>query len=126
MISGLYAGLLGFLFLKISSDTIGARRKHQISLGTGKNDEIIGIVSAHSNFVAYVFFFLLQLYIVEHSMKIPSVFIHVLGLSFLAGRIFHFIALKGKMNFKYRKLGMVLTFLPILVCSIVNIVIFFL
>ena len=34
-------------------DTVKARKSHQISLGYGPKDEIIQVVSAHANFVAY-------------------------------------------------------------------------
>lgn len=54
MFTNLYIGLLTLLYFKISLETINARRSNKISVGAGDNNEIAGIVSAHSNFNSYV------------------------------------------------------------------------
>jgi uncharacterized membrane protein YecN with MAPEG domain len=62
MVVYLYTSLLGILFLVISFAVINGRRTHKISLGPGKSNEIIHLVSAHSNFSSYVPIFLFSFY----------------------------------------------------------------
>ena len=125
MITSLYAGILGILFFKISIDTISVRRKNQISLGAGSENQILGLTSAHSNFTSYAIYLLLLLYLVEVNSDIPSVFIHFIAIIFTVCRILHFIALsQEKMNFTFRKMGMHMTLWPLLALSIINIYFF--
>ncbi|MCB0376980.1 MAG: MAPEG family protein [Bdellovibrionales bacterium] len=119
MITLLYAGILGLFYFKISMDTIKARKKHQISMGYGKDNEIIQYVSAHNNFASYVIFLLLLLYLVESSQMYSPYLLHGLGTTFTLGRFFHYFAfVAGKMNFKRRVLGMQMTLIPLLILSL--------
>ncbi len=121
--AALYGGVLGVLLFKISLDTIKARKKHQISLGTGDNAQIQAIVSAHSNFVGYSPIFLILLYSIERFQNYPSMLFHTLGCLFVLGRILHYKSFtQEKMDFKNRVRGMKLTLLPILILSFSNIV----
>ncbi len=120
MITSLYASLLVFLYFKLTMSVVKARHKYEISLGVGKNDEIIGIVSAHNNFSQYVSIFLILLFLVEYSSIFHSLIIHLLGICFFLGRYLHFIALDGEMNFKKRKLGMQLTIWSLLILMSLN------
>jgi uncharacterized membrane protein YecN with MAPEG domain len=115
MITSIYTALLGFLFFNITMTVIKGRVKNEISLGPGKNNEIEHLVSAHSNFVAYTPFFLITLFVLEYQ-KANIYALHALGIIFLTGRIMHYIGMKGdRMNFKFRRRGMMLTMWPILV-----------
>ena len=126
MITGLYSGLLALLFFKISIDTIKARRSKRISIGSGTNNEISHLVSAHSNFAAYTPIFLILCFFVESSQLTPGMFIHATALIFLAGRIFHYLAfIQPEMNFKYRSLGMHMTLWPLLILAVGSIAIYF-
>lgn len=121
MITPIYAGLLGFLYFKISLDTIKARKREQVSLGTGKNDEIIAYVSAHSNFSSYVPLLLIGLFLLEQQ-SIPKTMLHIAGVSILVGRILHYTALTtNPASFKNRVRGMKLTLFPLVVISTLNI-----
>lgn len=124
MITSLYAGILTILFFFISIATIKARRRHQISVGFGPNNEIAQIVGAHSNFASYAVIFLLLLHLAEFSQVLPSIFIHIIGLAFTVGRFSHYFAFKNRMQMKYRILGMHLTLWPLLLLAALNIFIF--
>ena len=89
MVTSLYAGLLGLLFFKLSLDTIAQRRKHQISIGMGPNNEIAEIVSAHANFVAYAVFLLLLCYLLEQAHTVSIYVLHLLAAAFTIGRLLH-------------------------------------
>lgn len=124
MITSVYAGILGLLFLKISFATINARRTLGISLGSGEKNEIAYLVSAHSNFSSYTPLFLILLFFAESSGLCPAVIIHLLALSFFIGRMIHFLTMKdGEKTFKKRKLGMILTLTPIIILSLLSILI---
>ncbi len=126
MITSLISGILGLLYLQLTFDVIKARLKHQISLGYGENNEIAPIVSAHSNFISYVPLFLILCFLFEQSALVHWGVILTTGLSFIIGRILHYIGFKNKkINFKLRRLGMVMTLLPLVIVSIGNIGIFF-
>ncbi|MCB0348363.1 MAG: MAPEG family protein, partial [Bdellovibrionales bacterium] len=119
------AGILALLFIKITADTILARRRLQISLGSGPNNEIASLVSAHSNFSSYVIYFLFLTYLVEQSGIAPGYLIHIIAAAFTLGRLSHYVAFSGKrMNFKLRVLGMQLTIVPMVILALTNILIF--
>lgn len=125
MITSLYAGILGIIYYFISTDTIKARRKNKISVGSGKNNEILHLVSAHNNFASYIPLLLILLYLLEQQNVYPWL-LHLLAISFVAGRLFHYYAFKAEeMNFKGRVRGMVLTLFPLIILSVLNIFIFF-
>ena len=124
MITSLYSGILGLIFFKISIDTIKARGKEKVSLGVGANNEIVHIVSAHSNFSSYTPLFLIQFYLLE-TMKLNVYLLHTAALAFTTGRVIHYLTMRDKeRTFKKRKLGMQLTLFPIILVSSANIILF--
>jgi uncharacterized protein len=126
MITGFYAALLGLVLLRITLKVIGARRRHQIAYGYGKQNEIAGVVSAHANFVAYAPLFLFLLLCLELGSPSSPVLLHLLAIAFLLGRILHSKGLSvserlEKPDFKNRKFGMHLTIWPMLAAVVANI-----
>lgn len=122
MITTLFAGLLGLLYVRISFDVIKARRSQKISLGVGPEGQISALVSAHSNFSSYAVYLLLLLYLLEQSKIIPSVVLYFLATAFTVGRLLHYLAFKSsQMNFKLRVRGMMLTLFPLTVLSLLNV-----
>lgn len=125
MITSLYAGILAILFFKLSFDTINARRRHQISVGHGPNNEILEVVSAHANFSAYTVLLLFLVFLAEQSQVVPVIAIHILAGAFTLGRVLHYIAFtRDKMNFKFRILGMQLTLFPLVILGLLNVYIY--
>ena len=115
MITGLFGAILAFMYFKISWDVIVQRHKHQISLGPGENNEILPVVSAHDNFNAYIPLLLILMFLAEYTDLFANPFLYAVGGAFTLGRGLHFVAFSSeKMNFKLRKLGMHLTFWPLL------------
>ena len=53
-ITAFYASLLGICYLYLSFLVIGVRRKNQISLGDGGNEDLKRLSRAHGNFSEYV------------------------------------------------------------------------
>ena len=125
MITSFYAGILALLFMKISMDTIKARRANRVSLGYGANNEIVEIVSAHANFAAYTALLLLLTFLAEQAQIISAYLIHLLAAAFTLGRFLHYFAFVAeKMNFKLRTIGMQLTLWPLVILACINIYIY--
>lgn len=121
MITSFYFSILALFYLFLTSKVIKARRVNRISLGSGGNNEILNIVSAHNNFSNYVGLFLIGLIILELNQT-NKIFLHCLGMSFIVGRALHFYALnKNEFKFlKIRVLGMMLTLIPIAAMAVFN------
>ncbi|MCB0326758.1 MAG: MAPEG family protein [Bdellovibrionales bacterium] len=123
--TSLYAGILSLLYFVISIETIQARGREKVSLGTGSENQIIHLVSAHSNFASYSPIFLILLLLVEQN-QINTFVLHLSALVFLAGRILHYLSMRTKeTTIKKRKLGMQCTLFPIVTLATLNIGFFF-
>lgn len=113
-----YASLLALMFVALSLRTIRMRRRKQVAVGDGGNLELLRAMRVHSNFAEYVPISLILLYFVEQQSANP-VLIHALCLCLLVGRIIHAIGVrKVRENFRYRVLGMSMTFTVIIVSAI--------
>ncbi len=122
MVTSLYTGLLGLLYVFISIETIKARRSQKISLGAGTNNEIQHLVAAHSNFASYAAFFLIAFALVEYSRQFPLWLLHVFGIVFFVGRVLHFLSMRTTtMDFKKRTAGMMMTLFPMIFISLMNV-----
>lgn len=120
MITSFYAGILGLLYFGISIETIKARGKEKVSLGTGDQNQLLHLVSAHSNFASYTPLCLFLLFLVEKSSYEPYL-IHLVGIIFLIGRVLHFLTMMNReTTFKKRKLSMQLTLWPLIFLSLLN------
>ncbi len=123
LVKSVFAYRFTFLLVFISMQVIKARRLHMISLGVGPQEQIAALVIAHSSFVAYVPFFLFLLAVLELSGRISSTVLLVIGAMFYMGRVFHYVAFGGtKMDFQKRKLGMHLTFGPLIAMAVLNLI----
>ncbi len=116
MITILYAGLLGLLYLVLSVLVVKGRYGYKLAFGDGGNPEMVKRIRAHGNFAEYVPFALLLLFLTD-SVQYSPLLIHVLGITLVLARILHAVALY-KNIFRFRVTGVVLTFLVIAVCSV--------
>jgi uncharacterized protein len=118
MITGIYASLLGLLFVLLSIRTIRARRRSRIALGYGEDPGLIRSARVHANFAEYVPIALLLIYFVEVSAA-PMWLVHVLGIILLAGRGLHAYGVSQvKENYHFRILGMSATFTVIVTAPV--------
>lgn len=116
IVIGFYAGLLGLWYLVLSFRVIQKRRK--IHLGDGGDPDMIRRIRGHANFSEYVPLALILLGILEVSGTRLWI-IHVLGVVLLIARLLHGIALSFTEKwFLGRFLGTVLTFVVLLVASL--------
>ena len=90
MITSLYAGLFGLLYIQITIDVITHRKRHKVSIGHGKVKELAQVASAHANFSSFVPFALILIYLLGSTPALSSpVILHIFGISILLGRLLH-------------------------------------
>ncbi|MGH8519519.1 MAG: MAPEG family protein [Panacagrimonas sp.] len=119
IVTPLYAGLLAFWFFLLSLRVISRRRGNNINLGDGGDAEMHRRVRGHGNFAEYVPFALLLMALLEIGGVTPIWLLHLLGLTLLAARLLHGIALSYTQHFMLgRVLGTVLTFVVLLVAGL--------
>ena len=113
-----YAALLALLFVLLSIRTIRTRHSRKVALGHGDDPAMLRAMRVHANFAEYVPLALLLIYFVETSNQ-PPWFIHLLGSVLLLGRLCHAFGMsRTQENFRYRVVGMGLTFTVILVSTV--------
>jgi uncharacterized protein len=110
----IYAALLAIFFVFLSIQIVRKRHHLQIGLGDAGNKDMQRAVRVHANFAEYVPLCLFMIYLVEQS-GVYAWFTHLLCLSLLVGRLTHAYGVsQSKENFKFRTMGMVLTFAVLL------------
>lgn len=117
-VTPIFAALLGLIFVFLSIRTVSARRKAQVSLGDGGDEPLQKAIRAHANFIEYVPITLLMMLFLE--MRAVSIYvIIVLGVLLFVGRCLHAVGVsRTPPNFQFRKIGMVFTFLALLIASL--------
>lgn len=116
MITIIYAGILGLIYVMLSGFVVQGRYQHKISLGDGGNPDMTKRIRMHGNFAEYVPFALLLLFLVDYVQYSPLL-VHALGVMLLAGRLFHALAIYRTI-FPLRAAGMILTLLMILLSAL--------
>jgi uncharacterized membrane protein YecN with MAPEG domain len=97
---------------------VSERQKQKVILGDGGSEPLRQVISAHNNFNNYVPLFLILLYLLESAFLLPWFVVAIVGTLFCIGRFLHYMAFSGKMNFKLRKLGMILTLMSMMIASL--------
>ena len=113
----IYAALLALLFVLLGERTIRTRHRRGVALGHGDDPAMLRAMRVHANFAEYVPLALLLIYFVELSSQAPWL-VHLLGVTQLLARLCHAFGMsRTPENFRYRVLGMGLTFSVILVSA---------
>lgn len=119
--TALYAGLLGLFYVGLSFRVIGLRKKHKIGINHGEEMELARAIRVHANFAEYVPIALILILLLELNQT-SNWLLHVLGASLLIGRVLHSMGLsKSAGTSAPRFIGMILTFLMIIVASALNV-----
>jgi uncharacterized protein len=118
MITSVYAALLALLFIVLSVLTIRQRQRASVALGDAGNAGLQRAIRVHANFSEYVPIGLILIYLLETLYALPLL-VHVLGLSLLIGRLSHAYGVSQiKEDFRFRMVGVILTFAVISVAAI--------
>ena len=120
MITGFFASILVFIYIKLARNIIKLRREHNVIIGDGKIKELEQAIRAHANFNEYVPIGLIMLACLEIN-KIHDLIVFLLGALFIAGRYIHVKSfLKKTMDISMRVQGMKLTFWSLLIMAGMN------
>ena len=87
-ITAIYASLLAFIFVRLSTNIIKLRRLYKISLGHKNHKDLEQSIRAQANFIEYVPLGLILLSCLEIN-KIHPVIVFLLGGLLLVGRFLH-------------------------------------
>jgi len=117
-VTAFYASLLALLFVWLSLNVIKLRRRFQIRLGDGNNNELRAAISAQSNAAQYIPFALLLIALLEINQA-HLLFLHILGLMLLCGRIVHALGIL-KNQIPLRVKGMQLTLFTLIGSAVLN------
>lgn len=113
-----YAALLALIFIALSIRTIRLRRRYRVGVGDGNHAELQRAARVHANFAEYVPLALLLIYFAETGGG-PSLLIHILAIALLCGRLLHAWGVSQvRENYRYRTVGMVMTFSVIISASL--------
>ncbi|MGB5279441.1 MAG: MAPEG family protein [Gammaproteobacteria bacterium] len=119
MISVIYAVISVVLIIYLSFEVIKTRRKHQISVGDGNNEELQTAQGAQSNAIEYIPISLLLLLYLEYNGA-SNWIIHLAGITLIIGRIVHAHGLL-KRSLSRRVLGMQITIYVLIGLCLLNI-----
>ncbi len=109
---GLYIGLNLILTLVLAILVVRQRAKHEISLGTGGNEDMERAMRAHGNNVEYVAIALPGL-IALALLGASTTLIHAAGLLVTLGRIGHAIGITNEVTI-FRQIGTLATWIGVL------------
>jgi uncharacterized membrane protein YecN with MAPEG domain len=119
--TAVFASILALMFIKLSFNVIGFRRKNKISLGAGGVDELERAIRAHGNFAEYVPLGLFLMGALELNGA-PLELVALLGALLVVGRYFHAKGInEPPPEFTNRVRGMKLTFAALGLSAIANI-----
>ncbi|WP_323750545.1 MAPEG family protein [Marinobacter sp.] len=118
-ITAVFAAAIGILLLVLSVMAVRFRLKYQIGMGVNDDPVFQATVRAHANLVEYAPIGLIMLAIAELN-GVSSTWVYWTGMALVLGRILHaFGMIKGKgRTHKARLVGMVLTWLSILMAAL--------
>lgn len=122
IITPLYAGLLGILYLALSFRVVQGRQAADgPGLGDGGNASMLRRIRGHANFAEYVPIILVLLAMLELGAW-PAWLLHGLGAALLIARLLHGYALSYSDHFQFGRFwGTLITFVLLLVCGGLNV-----
>ena len=117
-ITPIYAALLAMLFFILSVRTLRLRRNLHIAIGDSGNRFMLRTMRVHANFAEYAPLTLLLIFMLEMQGASPWL-VHGFCSCLLLGRVSHaFGVSQVTENYRYRVLGMALTFVAMVGAAI--------
>jgi len=120
LITSVIAAALTIIFIKLSFDVIGLRRKNQIGLGSGGHDDLERAIRAQGNFAEYVPFGIILIACLELNGA-PWWLVTIPGIALTIGRLIHAKGINmPPPDFSKRVLGMKFTFGTLISLVVLN------
>ena len=119
----IYAAILGLHFMVLCFFVIRIRRRERIAFSDGGREDLNRAVRTHANFAEYVPLLPILLAFYENGGG-SVLLVNLLGISIWAGRVLHAYGLLYEepkhQTYGSRSRGMVLTFVSLIILSVVN------
>jgi hypothetical protein len=113
----LYAGILGLVGLVLAALVVVQRGKTRTDLGSGGHPSLERAIRVHGNFIEYVPLILLLMLVCELS-GVRLLWLHVMGVALVLGRVFHAWGLWSKSGTSFgRFAGITLTWAVLLAAA---------
>ncbi len=120
IITALYASLLALIILWLSYNVVNFRRKKQVDLGDGGNDDGIRHIRAQQNTIEYIPLILILMAVYEINNGLPLI-LHITGIVLVIARIIYPLGLVAKKGASFgRFYGTLFTWLVLLALIVVN------
>ena len=124
VITGFYASLLAIILIGLSVNIIKKRYIYKVGIGDGEQRPLAKAVRIHGNFTEYMPLALILLAIYELNGG-EALWLHIIGITLVLGRLLHAVGLTKSIGTSLpRQLGILSTFIVLLVLAILNIVTF--
>ena len=117
IITALYAGLAGLIYLWLTWVVVSHRRGKRISLGDGDDPKVAKSIRGQGNAAEQMPIILILLGLTE-MLGAPAVAVHIAGLAFIIGRVMHGLHFNGYIGFWARPAGMLLTLVTTLILAL--------
>ena len=110
LVTPLFAALLALMFVLLSANIVRLRFREQVSLGDGGNPSLNIAIRIQANFVEYVPFTLLLMWLLE-SIDLSPARVFWIGLALVLSRIFHVLGMSfPKKLMILRQISVILSF----------------
>lgn len=120
LVTPLYAGLLGLIFVFLSYRIAILRKTTRVNIGSGGDSALEIKIRVQGNFAEYVPIGVLLLLMAE-LQGMPVWLVHVFGLALVLGRLLHAYGLpRSGISLAPRAIGMLLTFAMITLTALAN------
>jgi uncharacterized membrane protein YecN with MAPEG domain len=114
ILTSIIAAVLTAVFIRLSFNVIGLRRKNKVGLGSGGNEDLERAIRAQGNFAEYVPFGLILLACLELNGAVWWL-VAIPGVTLIIGRLIHAIGINTPPpDFSKRVLGMKFTFITLM------------
>lgn len=121
IVTGLYAALLGLIYIGLSIYVIRYRFQARIVIGDNDDQQMQRRIRIHANFIEYTPLFLILLALADYAAT-SFLLLHIMGGIFVMGRLFHIGAMSKALPWQFRPVAMLSTFGTILVLSVLLII----
>ena len=109
-VTSIYAALLAFFFIYLSTRVIAARRSCRVAIWTGGRPELERAARVHANFAEYAPIALLLMLLAE-TARCPAAAMHIAGVVLIAGRMVHAWGVsRQREDYRFRTAGTAMSF----------------
>ncbi|WP_108509244.1 MAPEG family protein [Polynucleobacter acidiphobus] len=120
LVTSIIAAVLTIIFIKLSFNVIGLRRKNKVGLGNGGHEDLERAIRAQGNFAEYVPFGIILIACLELN-RAPWWLVLIPGIFLIIGRLIHARGINTPSpDFSLRVLGMKFTFNTLIALVVLN------